>query len=313
MLEPGNKRISMRRQCELLDLNRSTAYYRPRPQSEANLALKEAIDMQYTKTPFYGVERMTAHLRRDGWCINPKRVRRLMRQMSLSAIYPKLRLSLPERYNLTYPYLLRDVKIERPDQVWASDITYIRLQGGFAYLTVVMDWYSRYVLSWELSNSLDAAFCVDALVRALSISKPEIFNTDQGSQYTSDAFTSKLKSAGVKVSMDGAGRAFDNIMVERLWRSVKYEDVYLHHYERLAEARNGLARYFRFYNSERPHQSLGWRTPHEVYFGTQEATGGLEVADAAVTPVGLRPSSVTAAYPVVSTLNSVNSGLDNGE
>jgi len=297
MLEPDHDRISLRRQCDLLGLNRATAYYRRREEAPANLALKEAIDVQYTRTPFYGAARMTAQLRRGRWCVNVKRVRRLMREMGLSAIYPKPRLSLSNQAHPKYPYLLRDVRPNRPDQVWASDITYIRLRGGFAYLTVVMDWYSRYVLSWELSNTLDAAFCVEALERALAISKPEIFNSDQGGQYTSEAFTNRLKQADVKISMDGRGRCYDNIFVERLWRTVKYEEVYLHHYETMEEAWEGLARYIRFYNLERPHQSLGWRTPAEMYFGMQEAAGDPEIAAAVVTPVALRAPSVTTAAP----------------
>ena len=297
MLDPNHDRVSLRRQCDLLCLSRSTAYYRPHREGMANLRLKEAIDAQYTRTPFYGVERMRAHLRREGWSVNPKRVRRLMREMGLSAIYPKPRLSPSNRAHPVYPYLLRGVTMERPDHVWASDITYVRLRGGFAYLTAVMDWYSRYVLSWELSNTLEAAFCVEALERALAVSKPEIFNTDQGGQYTSEAFAGRLKQAGVKISMDGRGRCYDNIFVERLWRTVKYEEVYLHHYENMEDAWAGLARYFRFYNGERPHQSLGWRTPAEMYFGTQEAAGDPEIAAAVVTPVALRAPSVTTATP----------------
>jgi len=313
MLEPGHERISLRRQCALLGLSRSTAYYRSCGENPANLALKEAIDRQYTKTPFYGTARMTAQLRRAGWRVNVKRVRRLMREMGVSAVYPKPRLSLSNKAHPKYPYLLRGVEPDHPDQVWASDITYIRLRGGFAYLTAVMDWYSRYVLSWELSNTLDAAFCVEALDRALAISQPEIFNSDQGAQYTSEAFTGRLKKAKVKISMDGRGRVYDNIFVERLWRTVKYEEVYLHHYEDMDEAWAGLARYFAFYNRERIHQRLKWRTPHEVYFGSQEARGDLEIAAAVATPVGLRPPSVATALQTASTLNHARSGLDNGE
>ena len=295
MLDPDHDRISLRRQCELLGLNRSTAYYRAEGESAMNLRLQEIIDVQYTARPFYGVERMTQHLRRDGWAVNEKRIRRLMRQMDIMAIYPKPRLSLSCQANPVYPYLLRGVTVDRPDHVWASDITYIRLRGGFVYLTAVMDWHSRYVLSWELSNTLDAAFCVAALERAMAISQPEIFNTDQGAQYTSEAFTGRLKRSGVKISMDGRGRVYDNIFIERLWRSVKYEEVYLHHYESMDEAWAGLARYFRFYNRERPHKPFGWRTPAEVYFGIQEAPGDPKIVGAAVTPVALRAPSVTAA------------------
>lgn len=295
MLEPKHGCLSLRRQCALLGLSRSTAHYRRRPERAENLALKETIDEQYTRAPFYGVPRMTAHLRRAGWSVNPKRVRRLMRELGLLAIYPKPRSSRSSSAHPKHPYLLRGVTAARPDHVWSSDITYIRLRGGFVYLTAVLDWYSRYVLSWELSNTLSSSFCVSALERALSISRPEIFNTDQGFQYTGEAFTGRLESAGVKISMDGRGRVFDNIFVERLWRSVKYEEVYLKHYESMSEAWSGLGRYFRFYNRERPHQSLSWRTPREEYFGGQEARGAPESAGAAATPVGLRPPSVTAA------------------
>ena len=304
MLEPTHRQISLRRQCALLDLNRATAYYRAEEESAMNLRLKELIDVEYTARPFYGVPRMTAYLRRKGWAVNEKRIRRLMREMDLVAIYPKPRLSTPDKAHRIYPYLLRGLVIGGPDQVWASDITYIRLHGGFVYLTAVMDWYSRYVLSWELSNTLDAAFCVDALERALTISQPEIFNSDQGCQYTSETFTARLKAAGIRISMDGQGRVFDNIFVERLWRTVKYEEVYLNDYDSMSEAWASLARYFRFYNQERIHQSLDWRTPAEVYFGTQEAAGGPEIADAAVTPVALRAPSVTAAPPNRLHLNS---------
>jgi putative transposase len=306
MLEPRHERISIRRQCALLGLNRATAYYRARPAGGEDRSLREEIDRQYTATPYYGVPRMTAHLRRAGWQVNPKRVRRLMRSMGLEAIYPKRRLSTPNPAHPTYPYLLRGVTVSRPDQVWASDITYIRLRGGFVYLTAVMDWRSRYVLAWELSNTLDAAFCVSALERALAISQPEIFNSDQGAQYTSEAFTGRLKRAGVRISMDGRGRVYDNIFVERLWRTVKYEEVYLHDYASLAEAQRALARYFQHYNRERPHQSLDWRTPAEVYFGNQEEAGGPETVAAAGTPVALRAPSVPAAPQDSFHLNSAS-------
>jgi len=295
MLEPNHPRLSVRRQCELLGLNRSTAYYRARRERPMNLALKKLIDKQYTATPFYGVPRMTARLRREGWAVNPKRVRRLMQEMGLRAIYPKPRLSLPDRAHPRHPYLLRGMNIDRPDQVWASDLTYIRLRGGFVYLTAILDWHSRYVLSWELSNTLDAGFCVDALEGALRISRPEIFNSDQGCQYTSEAFTGRLREAGIRISMDGRGRVFDNIFVERLWRTVKYEEVYLKDYASVAEARENLARYFPFYNTQRPHQALKWRTPAEVYFENRKASGGPETATAAATPVALRALSVAAA------------------
>jgi putative transposase len=297
MLERNHPRLSVRRQCDLLGLPRATAYYRARPESSLSLRLRDEIDRQYTATPYYGVPRMTAHLRRSGWGVNPKRVRRLMRLMGVTALYPKRRLSLANPAHRVYPYLLREVRVSRPDQVWASDITYIRLRGGFVYLTVVMDWHSRYVLSWELSNTLDAAFCLSALEKALGISQPEIFNSDQGGQYTSEAFTGRLRQDGVRISMDGRGRAYDNIFVERLWRTVKYEEVYLHDYASLAEAQESLARYFHGYNHRRPHQALDWRTPAEVYFAHQEVSGGPEAADAAGTPVALRAPSVPAANP----------------
>ena len=303
LLEPGHPDLSIRRQCELLELNRSSAYYERREPSAEELALQEVIDRQYTATPFYGVPRMTAVLRRQGWTVNPKRVRRLMRRMGLEAIYPKPRLSLAHKGHKTYPYLLRNLTVERPDQVWATDITYIRLHGGFVYLTAVMDWYSRYVLSWELSNTLDASFCVEALEEALRTSSPQVFNSDQGSQYTSEEFTNRLSAAGVRISMDGRGRAYDNIFVERLWRTVKYEEVYLKDYTDAREAAVRLGRYFEFYNRRRPHQSLGWRTPAEVYFGeSQEQMDQQEAMapagcgrPAAATAVGLRPPSVAAA------------------
>jgi putative transposase len=208
---------------------------------------------------------MTAWLRREGYQVNPKRVRRLMRLMGLEAVYPKRWLSRPDDSHRVFPYLLRDVEVERPDHVWAADITYIRLAQGFVYLVAILDWHSRYVVSWELSNTLDTSFCVSALTRALEGGKPAIFNTDQGAQFTSDVFTSVLLDAGVQISMDGRGRVFDNIFVERLWRSVKYEEVYLHDYRTVRDAKTGLSRYFRFYNYERLHESLGYRPPHEVY------------------------------------------------
>jgi len=224
------------------------------------------LDEQYTRTPFYGVPRMTAWLRRQGYVVNPKRVRRLMRLMGLTAVYPKPWTSKPAKDHRKYPYLLRDVVIDRPDRVWSADITYIRLRKGFIYLVAIMDWYSRYVLGWEVSTTLDAEFCIRALEKALGLSRPDIFNSDQGSQFTSLGFTGLLESLGVSISMDGRGRTFDNIFVERLWRTVKYEEVYLNSYETVAEARQFLARYFHFYNTERLHESLGYRTPQEVYY-----------------------------------------------
>ena len=265
LVEPGQGRISVARQCELLGLPRSSYYYEARPESACNLMLMDLIDRQYLRTPFYGVPRMTAWLRMQNHAVNPKRVRRLMRKMGLEAIYPKRRLSVKNPAHRVYPYLLRGLAISRPGQVWATDITYIRLRRGFAYLVAILDWFSRYVVAWDLSLSLEAEFCVSTLDRALETSKPEIFNSDQGSQFTSEAFTKRLEAAGVSISMDGRGRVFDNIFVERLWRSVKYEEVYLKDYGDVLEARAGLTGYFRFYNEERLHQSLGYRTPAVVY------------------------------------------------
>lgn len=224
------------------------------------------IDEEYTRHPFYGVEKMTAVLRRQGHMVNPKRTRRLMRLMGLEAIYPKPNLSKPLKEHKIYPYLLRGVTIDRVDQVWSTDITYIRMNQGFIYLVAVMDWFSRYVLSYEFSITLEKEFCIKALQDAMKVAAPEIFNTDQGSQFTSDGFTGILKKAGVKISMDGRGRALDNIFVERLWRTVKYERVYLHNYETVREATRDIGVYFDFYNNERPHQSLDYRTPGEVHF-----------------------------------------------
>jgi len=209
---------------------------------------------------------MTAWLRRQGHEVNPKRIRRLMRKMGLEAIYPEKNLSKAHPAHKKYPYLLRDVVIDRPDQAWCTDITYIRLQQGFVYLVVIMDWHSRYVLAWDISITLDAAFCIQTLERALKISRPEIFNSDQGVQFTSADFTNILEREGVRISMDGRGRVYDNIFVERLWRTVKYEEVYLHQYLTVADARRGLERYFHFYNMERIHESLGYQTPHEIYY-----------------------------------------------
>jgi putative transposase len=229
--------------------------------------LQRRLDEQYTQTPFYGVRRMTAVLRQEGYAVNPKRVRRLLRTLGLCALAPQPGTSRAAPAHPVYPYRLRGVAIERVNQVWSSDITYIRLRGGFAYLAAVLDWYSRFVLSWALSNSLEVGFCLDVLEAALARGQPEIFNTDQGAQFTSPAFTGRLLSAGVLISMDGRGRALDNVFVERLWRSVKYEEVYLQDYDGMGEAQRGLGRYFGFYNGERPHQALGYRTPRAVYEG----------------------------------------------
>jgi putative transposase len=260
----------MARQCQLTGLSRSGLYYEPRGESALNLELMWLLDEQYTRTPFFGVPKMTDALRKQGYAVNPKRVRRLLRQMGLEAIYPKPRLSEPAPGHRIYPYRLRHVVITRPDQVWSSDITYIRLRAGFIYLVAVMDWFSRYVLSWEISTSLDAAFCCSALDRALRQGHPEIFNTDQGSQFTSEAFTGRLAAESILISMDGRGRALDNVFVERLWRTVKYEDVYLKDYSDPPDAVRNLGLYFRFYNGQRPHQALNYQTPEDVYFGVKK-------------------------------------------
>ena len=268
MIEREACQLSIRAQSRLLGVNRSRLYYQRPGVRQSDLAVMRLLDEQYTRRPQYGVERMTAWLKRKGIVIGHNRVRRLMRLMGLEAIYPKPRLSRPGgREHRKYPYLLGGLTIERANHVWATDITYIRLWQGFVYLVAIMDWHSRYVLSWSLSTTLDAYFCVEALRRALAIARPEIFNTDQGSQFTSDGFIGVLKDFGISISMDGRGRVFDNIFVERLWRSVKYEEVYLKDYETVDDARQNLAGYFHFYNYERLHQSLGYLTPAEVYFG----------------------------------------------
>jgi putative transposase len=240
-------------------------YYEPVPEAPDNLRLMRRIDEQYTARPYYGSRRMTVWLKQHGEAVNRKRVQRLMRLMGLEAIYPKPKLSMAGTGHRIYPYLLRQVSIERPDQVWSTDITYVPLATGFMYLAAVMDWYSRYVIAWRLSNTLDGAFCLDMLEEALGQGQPEIFNTDQGVQFTACAWTGRLESAGVAVSMDGRGRCLDNVFVERLWRSVKYEDVYLKGYETVPDLERGLGQYFPFYNEERPHQALDYRTPRQVY------------------------------------------------
>jgi putative transposase len=257
--------LSVAQQCALLGLSRSSWYYQPAAPSALTQELLDRLDEQYTRTPFYGVRRMTAWLRQAGYPVNPKRVRRLLRLLGLEAISPKPRTSTPAPGHRIYPYLLRDVPITHTDQVWSSDITYVRLAQGWIYLVAILDWYSRYVLAWEVSNTLDSAFCVSALERALSEARPTIFNTDQGSQFTCQEFTRRLLAAEVQISMDGRGRALDNVFVERLWRTVKYEEVYLKSYATVREAIHSLGEYFRFYNEERLHQALGYRPPAAVY------------------------------------------------
>ena len=252
-------------------MSRSGLYYRRVEESEQNLKLMRLLDEQYTRRPFFGARRMVDWLEEQGHAVNVKRVRRLMRVMGLEAIYPKPRLSIPAPGHRIYPYQLRGLKIDRPNQVWATDITYIRLRQGFIYLVAVMDWFSRYVLAWEVSVSLESSFCVAALDWALRTAQPEIFNSDQGAQFTSDVFTKRLEHHGITISMDGRGRAMDNIFVERLWRSVKYEEVYLKDYEHVPDAVGNLRDYFFFYNHERRHQSLGRQTPAAIYFAKQKA------------------------------------------
>ena len=265
--------IPVYRQCELLGLSKAAYYYRPRDKSALNERLMTLIDEQYTLMPYYGVPRMTEWLCKEkGYNrVNRKRIRRLMRLMGLEAVFPKPWLSKPAKDHKKYPYLLKGVEIDHADQVWSTDITYIRLKQGFIYLVAIIDWHSRYVLSWEISTTLDKEFCISALEKALTLSKPEIFNSDQGSQFTSTEYTGILEGQKIAISMDGRGRTLDNIFVERLWRSVKYEEVYLRSYETVREARQALARYFHLYNTERLHQSLGYRTPQEVYFEGQRA------------------------------------------
>ncbi|MEK7329899.1 MAG: IS3 family transposase [Candidatus Eisenbacteria bacterium] len=273
MVDRQHPSLSVVRQCRLLDISRSSVYYRSSEATQEGLDYMKLMDRQYLATPFYGSRRFSVWLREKGYCVNRKRVRRLMQIMGLKAIYRHPRTSEATPGHRIYPYLLEGMEITRPNQVWAADITYIPMARGFLYLVTIMDWYSRYVISWRLSNTLDADFCVEALEEALRGGRPDIFNTDQGSQFTSEAFTELLKQHGVRISMDGKGRYRDNIFVERLWRTVKYEEVYLKAYQDGRDARNGLREYFRFYNNLRPHQALGYRTPAEVFASRQvEAT-----------------------------------------
>jgi putative transposase len=265
LVELAHPGISVRRQCELLGVNRASLYYQPAGESEENLLLMRLLDEQYTRTPFYGSRRMRAWLRGRGYMVNRKRLARLMRLIGIEAIYPKPKLSQPGEGHKIYPYLLEGVEVNRVNQVWSTDITYIRMAHGFVYLAAVMDWYSRFVLSWALSVSMEQPFCIEALEKAFRWGRPEVFNSDQGSQFTSERFTGVLQGRGVAVSMDGRGRCLDNIFIERLWRSLKYEEVYLRDYRLVPEARAGIGRYFQFYNYERPHQSLEYRTPADLY------------------------------------------------
>ena len=262
------KPLPVVRQCKLVDLARSTAYYRPAPVSAEDLRVMRLIDEIHLRLPFYGSRRIRDELEDGGERVNRKRIQRLMRLMGLVALYPKRRTSAPGKGHKIYPYLLRGLTIDRPNQVWATDIVYVPMAKGFMYLVAIMDWYSRKVLAWRLSNTLDTDFCVEALQEALHrFGRPEIFNTDQGSQFTSEAFTDVLKDHGIAISMDGKGRWVDNVFVERLWRSVKYEDIYLKAYETPTQLHRGLEDYFCFYNTRRRHSKLNRRTPDTVYFG----------------------------------------------
>ena len=285
MTDRAHPQVSLSRQCDLLDISRASVYYRPVPTRAADLELMALMDRQYLKTPFYGSRRMKAWLRQQGHLVSRNRVRRLMRLMGLEAIYRRPNTSKPAPGHKVYPYLLKGVEVTRVNQVWAADITYIPMARGFLYLVAIMDWYSRYVLAWKLSNTMDVDFCVEALAEALGKGRPEVFNTDQGSQFTSEAFTGMLLGQGIQISMDGKGRYLDNIFVERLWRSIEYEEVYLKAYQNGSEARTGVGGYLEFYNQQRPHQALDYRTPAEMYLSEQIEK------DAAALEAGL-PSTV---------------------
>lgn len=267
MVEPDHPRLSVVKQCNLLSISRSSLYYEAKGEAPINLKLMRLIDEQFLETPYYGARQMARHLRRQGYWVNRKRVRRLMLKMGIMAIYQKPNTSKPHPEHKTYPYLLRGLDIQEPNQVWCADVSYIPMRRGFLYLVAIMDWASRKVLSWRLSNTLDADFCVEALEEAMAkYGRPAIFNTDQGSQFTSLDFTQALKDAGVKISMDGKGRWMDNVMIERLWRSLKYECIYLNAFETGSQAKDGIGKWFYRYNKERPHSSLDDKTPYEAYW-----------------------------------------------
>ena len=274
MIQPNHPALSIARQCRLVSISRSSYYHEARGESPKNLVLMAMIDRQFLETPFYGARQMTWHLRAEGHPVNIKRVRRLMRLIGLMPIYRAPRTSIPVKGHKTYPYLLRRLEIERPNQVWCADITYIPLAKGFLYLVAIMDWWSRKVLAWRLSNTMDTQFCVDALDEAIGrYGQPEIFNTDQGSQFTSWAWTQQLREAGVRISMDGRGRFLDNIFIERLWRSLKYECIYLHAFSGGREVRQGIGNWMTFYNHRRPHAAHGGETPARVYQAKLSASG----------------------------------------
>jgi putative transposase len=267
MIESGNPALSIGKQCKLLSISRSSFYYRPKGETVLNLMLMRQIDEQFLETPFFGVRQMTWHLRNEGHQVNEKRIRRLMRLMGLMPIYQKPNTSKAAKGHKIYPYLLRGLRVDRPNQVWCADITYLPMRRGFLYLVAIMDWHTRKVLAWRISNTLEADFCVEALNEAIArFGPPEIMNTDQGSQFTSFAWTDRLRRSGVRISMDGKGRFLDNIFVERLWRSLKYECVYLHAWETGSEAKAGVGKWIEFYNRRRPHSALGGRPPAVVYW-----------------------------------------------
>lgn len=273
MIEPDHPQLSIVQQCKLLSIARSSFYYTPKGETEQNLNLMRQIDEQFLETPFFGVRQMTWHLRNDGHLVNEKRIRRLMRLMGLMPIYQKPNTSRPAKEHKTYPYLLKGLRVERPNQVWCSDITYLPMRRGFLYLVAIMDWHTRKVLAWRISNTLEADFCVEALNEAIhKFGPPEIMNTDQGSQFTSFAWTDRLRRTGVRISMDGKGRFLDNIFIERLWRTLKYECVYLHAWETGSEAKAGVGRWIEFYNRKRPHSALGGRPPAVVYWLRKDET-----------------------------------------
>lgn len=266
MIEPEHPRLSIVRQCELVSISRSGFYYRPAGEMPLNLELMRLIDAQFLETPWYGSRQMVRHLRHEGYVVGRKRVRRLMATMGLAPIYQRPRTTVPHPEHRVYPYLLRDVVIDRPNQVWCADLTYIPMRRGFLYLAAIMDWATRKVLSWRVSNTMEVEFCIEALEEALQrFGRPDIFNTDQGSQFTSPRFTGVLQDAGVRISMDGRGRWMDNVFIERLWRSLKYECVYLYAFETGSQLRTGLSKWVAYYNARRPHSSLGGGTPDEAY------------------------------------------------
>jgi putative transposase len=266
MIEPEHPQLSVVRQCDLVSISRSGFYHRPAGETQLNLELMRPIDAQFLETPWYGARQMTRHLRREGYRVGRKRVRRLMAKIGLVPIYQRPRTTVPNPEHRVFPYLLREMVIDRPNQVWCADITYIPMRRGFLYLVAVMDWATRKVLAWRVSNTMDVEFCIEALEEALArFGRPEIFNTDQGSQFTSPRFTGLLQQAGVRLSMDGRGRWMDNVFIERLWRRLKYECVYLHAFETGSEVRAGLSKWIGYYNAGRPHSALAGRTPDEAY------------------------------------------------